>query len=630
MLLRGYIRRFMLIWVLIHLAGLSSAGAADAAAPSQRLATDKDFNDRILPMIEFYCLDCHTGGKSAGGAPFDRLKKPSQILEEREVWEDALKYIRIRGMPPQNYEERPTAAEFAELEAWLDGKLNHCDCTVVKDVGRKTIHRLNRSEYNNTVRDLLGVTFRPAEDFPSDDVGYGFSNMSDVLSLPPLLFEKYMNAAERIAAAAKLPAPPKDVPPARAAEKILEPLLSRAFRRPVTASEVTRHVRLVEAAVKRGESLDRALRVALQAILVSPHFLFRVEHDPGPGNPALVHSLTDHELASRLSYFLWSSMPDDELFRLAGQGKLNQPAVLDQQVGRMLKDPKSVALIENFISQWLNLGMLDEVVPDPKLFPTFTAEFRSDIIKETKLVAGRIIREDRSLLEFLDADYTFVNEGLARHYGMAGIKGKAMRLATLPAAQRAGVLTHASVLTLTSNPNRTSIVRRGNWIINNILGLELPDPPGDVPSLEDGAKQSGAKTLREQLALHRADAACASCHNIMDPLGLGLENLDAVGRWREKADGIPVDAGGTLPTGESFSGPVALISILKTRKREFITHLTRRALTYALGRGLELSDSCAVDPLVDEFLEKGFRFSALARGIVKSRPFRMRQGWAGE
>jgi len=628
-----------------------ASNAAERTRP-KRIASDAAFKSTVVPFVEKYCLDCHTEDGPEGGVSFHDLSSAERVLENHKAWEKAYRLLGIDGMPPRDYDPRPSRDERTALVEWLDLKLHHADCDLVDDPGRVTIRRLNRTEYNNTIRDLLGVDIRPADDFPSDDVGYGFNNIGDVLSLPPLLFEKYVDASEKIAQAAILtessgdrsvqstmnsedhrrivftrPSDAKTVE--QAAGEIFGRLMPRAFRRPVDELEVDRVVKLVKFATDRGDSFERGVQVGLQAVLVSPYFLFRIEHDPEPGNAKAHHRISDYELASRLSYFLWSSMPDDELFRLAKEGELHKADVLDEQVARMLKDPKADALVENFASQWLNLGNLVEVTPDAKLFPEFTPGLRADLIRETQMFARTIFRENRSLLDFLDADFTFANQRLAKHYGIDGVKGGQFRRVPLPAGQRAGVLTHGSILTLTSNPNRTSLVRRGKWILDNVLGMDLPEPPANVPSLEDGAKQSGATSLREQLKIHRENPACASCHDTLDPLGFGFENFDAIGRWREKSEGKPVQAGGTLPGGESFSGPVELVQILRKREQDFAELVTKKMLTYALGRGLELPDSCTVDDIVADLQEKDYRFTVLVSGIVRSRPFLMRRGDSG-
>jgi hypothetical protein len=742
-----------------------------AAEPknSKLVATDEAFQAKVLPIVQQYCLDCHGEEEAEGDVSFHGFTKPAHVLENRKTWEKALRMLNTDMMPPEDHDERPSKAAREACATWLDIKLFHIDCDLIDDAGHVTIHRLNRTEYNNTVADLLGVDINPAKDFPSDDVGYGFSNIADVLSLPPLLLEKYVDASERIASAAiltdtsargkqrfeasklqatgaadvhgewvrmnsrgsavhkhdikvageyiirveaaadqagsdparmeiridgkavkvhdikghrqpaaydsrhKIPRGahvieaafindfynpkakdprqrdrnlavgyieiqgPTDAPPPevhqriviatpsdkktveQAAGEILHRLMPRAFRRPVDASEVDRLVNVVEFVVERGDSFERGIQVAVQAILISPHFLFRVEQEPPSG--AKQHSINDFELASRLSYFLWSTMPDETLFRLASQGKLHEPDVLDEQVMRMLADPRSAALVDNFASQWLTLANFVEATPDKKLFPEFTPKLRADMIVETKMFIAEVFNNDRSLLDFLDADFTFVNERLAKHYQIAGVEGEQMRRVSLPSNQRAGVLTHGSILTITSNPDRTSLVRRGAWILDNILGVKLADPPTDVQSLEDGAKESGATSLRDQLRIHRESPACASCHDTLDPLGFGFENFDAIGRWRVQAEGKLVDAGGKLPSGESFRGPTELVQILKKRKEQFAKLLAGKMLTYALGRGLELPDICTVDEIVADLEKNDYRFTVLVRGIVQSKPF---------
>jgi len=651
------------VMMLVFFALWARTTAAGERARPKRIATDEAFMSKVVPLVENYCLDCHGEDDPEGGVSLDDLSSAERVLENRDAWAKAFRLLGIDGMPPRDYDPRPSREERMALVEWLDLRLYHVDCDLVDDPGRVTIRRLNRTEYNNTIRDLLGVDIRPADDFPSDDVGYGFNNIGDVLSLPPLLFEKYIDASEKIAKAAILTEPlskrtqrfeggqsiqgpmnvaapevhqrivftrPSDARTVgQAAGEIFRRLMPRAFRRPVDDVEVDRVVKLVEFATKRGDSFERGVQVGLQALLVSPHFLFRIEHDPDPDNAKAHHRISDYELASRLSYFLWSTMPDDELFRLAEEGKLHEANVLDGQIARMLKDPKADALVENFASQWLNVGNLVEVTPDSKMFPEFTPELRADMVRETQMFAETIFREDRSLLDFLDADFTFANQRLAKHYKIDGVRGNEFRRVSLPAGQRAGVLTHGSILTLTSNPNRTSLVRRGKWILDNVLGMELPEPPANVPSLEDGAKESGATSLREQLKIHRENPACSSCHDTLDPLGFGFENFDAIGRWREKSEGKPVEAGGTLPGGESFSGPVELVQILKKRKQDFAELVTKKMLTYALGRGLELPDSCTVDDIVADLQENDYRFTLLVSGIVHSRPFLMRRGDSG-
>ncbi|MBI3694515.1 MAG: DUF1592 domain-containing protein, partial [Acidobacteria bacterium] len=413
------------------------------------------------------------------------------------------------------------------------------------------------------------------------------------------------------------------------ARKIVGELARRAYRRPVTVEEVDRLARFVELAQQEGDSFEQGIRVALQAVLVSPHFLFRIERDPLPTDPAAAHRISEFELASRLSYFLWSSMPDEELFRAARDQRLRKPVVLEAQVRRMLAGPKSRAIVENFAGQWLELRNLDTVKPDKDRFPAFDEELRAAMRTETQMFFESIVREDRSILDFLDAKYTFVNERLARHYGISGVQGSQFRRVALQDGQRGGVITQASVLTVSSYANRTSPVVRGKWLLENILGTPPPLPPPDVPNLKEESIGSTA-SLRKQLEQHRAQASCAVCHDRIDPLGFGLENYDAIGAWRTMDGKFPVDSTGTLPNGKSFQGPAGLKEILKGDKDSFARCLTEKMLTYALGRGLERYDQPAVASIVRRLAPSDYRFSRLVIEIVNSMPFEMRRGDGGK
>jgi PAS domain-containing protein len=439
--------------------------------------------------------------------------------------------------------------------------------------------------------------------------------------------------------------PDDKTPVLEAARRNLYPLVGRAFRRPASAEEVAGFSRLVESAMKDGDSFEQAMQVAVTAVLVSPQFLFRVERDPVPreGEAAeskqraeasprplvgalAVRELDDFELASRLSYFLWSSMPDDDLFASAAAGKLRDPAHREQQIRRMLADPKSDALVQNFALQWLNLRMLDGVTPDPEKYPEFSPELKADMRRETELFVQAIIREDRSLLDFLDGRFTFVNERLAKHYGIKDVRGDEFRRVDFADDRRGGIVTQASVLTLTSNPARTSPVKRGKWILENLLGSPPPDPPPDVPELEATQKAKPGLSLRQQLEIHRTNAVCASCHKTMDQLGFGLENFDPIGRWRDKDGSNSIDSSGELPGGDKFAGPGELTGVLKARRDEFVRCLAERMLTFALGRGLVSQDRCAIDTIVEWAQKKDYRFSALVVEIADSDPFRKRSG----
>jgi hypothetical protein len=428
--------------------------------------------------------------------------------------------------------------------------------------------------------------------------------------------------------------------------RIISHMARRAFRRPVTPAEVATYEGLAALAQRRGEPFEEGLAVAIQAMLVSPDFLFRIERDrqaphaPGggtrrqqgsrelvPGAPAgfpVGVPISDHELAARLSYFLWASMPDAELRRLADRGELRKPVVLERAVRRMLQDDRARTLVEEFGGQWLQVRALESAAPDKERFPGFDDYLRFSMRRETELFFESIIREDRSIFDFLGAPYTFVNERLARHYGIDGVTGPEFQRVDVPAA-RGGVLTHASVLTVSSYATRTSPVLRGKWILENLLGAPPPDPPPGVANLNE-AKPGTSASIRQQLEAHRSDPTCAACHRRMDPLGFGLENYDAIGAWRTSEAGMPIDAAGELPDGRAFDGPVALRSILERERDAFARTLTVKLLTYALGRGLTPADRQTVRTIARALPAHDYRFSGLVLEIVRSAPFQRRRG----
>jgi hypothetical protein len=758
------------------------------AAPSRDKDQDKDkeqasadFAKDVVPFLAKNCFACHGNGKKRGDVALDGYKSIEAVQEDRDLWESVLEMVRSGQMPPKNAKTVPSVAEVELAVRALDDVLAQFDCTGPRNAGRVTLRRLNRNEYNNTIRDLVGVDFKPAADFPNDDVGYGFDNIGDVLSLSPLLFERYLSAAEaileqailiedppkpvknrlgrlrvafgagesrpgglavlralgsaaaetffeegdytiRIEASARLTddeplraafridgetikefevkadgsspetielnyriktgshriaivflnpskrdgededkekkdAPKRELsirgvvfdgpynPPAtvfpeshkrlmahrsglsprEAAREIVTRFATAAFRRPVKPEEVERCLHLYDQAEKEGERFENCIKMALERVLISPQFLFRVELDPPGAEPGVSYLITEYELASRLSYFLWSSMPDDELFTLAGKGELRKNLV--PQVKRMLQDPKSAAFVQNFSGQWLTTRKLAYVSPDTKEFPTFTEDLRAAMVRETELFFEAILREDRSILDFLDADFSFVNEPLAKHYGIKGVKGKVFQRVKLP-PNRGGILTQASILTLTSNPTRTSPVKRGKWVLDQVLGTPPPPPPPDVPSLPEEKQLTG--TLRQVMEQHRENVLCASCHQRMDPIGFAFENYDAIGAWRDKDGEFPIDPSGVLPGGQSFRGPAELKAILRGKKELFAHCLTEMMLTYAMGRGLEYYDKCAVDAILKALDENNDRFSTLVVEVIKSEPFQMRTATGDE
>ncbi len=610
------------------------------AADPAKASFEKD----ILPILEDYCYYCHGDGKKKGDLSLEIFKTEKDIQQNYKISEQIFKYVLAGEMPPKDRKKRPSKKEQVLVADWVRNSLDDFYANAPPDPGRVTVRRLNRSEYNNVIRDLMHLDFKPAKDFPADDSGYGFDNIGDVLSVSPLLLEKYLSAAEEIAAqAVAVPSRGKPLSPTRLtefqkqyfkypipadnrrriAEDFAREFMRRAYRREVSSVEIKNVLVLARQAVDAGGSFEEGVRLAVQAVLISPRFLFRWELDGAPDNPRAVRSLNEYELASRLSFFLWSSQPDDQLLRYANRGQLRKN--LGKELERMLKDAKAQSFVENFAGQWLELRNLDVYQPDKKLFPTFTPALRSDMRRETELLFSHIMGGNRSVLELLSADYSFVNARLAAHYGINDVKGESFRPVSLRGTFRGGILGHASILTITSDPNRTSPVKRGKYVLENILGTPPPAPPPDAPPLSETGKITG--TLREQFVKHRQDPACASCHKVMDPIGFAFENYDAIGRYRTKDNSLPIDASGKLETGEPFGNAADLRSILLNQKREYFTRcITEKMLTYALGRGLEYYDKRTIDGIVARLKGNNYRFNELVQGIVSSLPFDMKRG----
>ncbi|MEO8593857.1 MAG: DUF1592 domain-containing protein [Candidatus Solibacter sp.] len=746
-----------------HVAVVLFAGAAMSAADNST------FEKTVAPALTKTCTPCHNEGFASGGMNIAQFTQAASLTKSRDGWDIILRKIRSGEMPPKG---SPRPAEMDTVVQFLTEEFEKADRNLKPDPGRVTARRLNRAEYTNTIRDLLGVEFRAEQSFPTDDLGNGFDNIGEVLTISPTLMDRYLAAAAKIASRAvgadPLPKPleiqyankdkkirrvdfstieakgriefdgeytvrfglpgeraadakpvtlafwvdgklmnsiqvetkpsglvyfnpyseeqmtlflpegdhvfrasfvnddfvkgktqreaydnkknkfidsitfvgpyaPKTPPASRAkvficdpatggnacVDKIVSNLAHHAWRRPVTKTETASLMKFVGLAKAQGQSTEQGIRLALQAILVSPYFLFRIEHDPNPLDAAKSHPITDLELASRLSYFLWSSMPDDQLLGLAEAGKLRSE--LDAQVKRMLADSRATAIGENFAGQWLELRNLDVVKPDPQKFPGWNPELRDAMKQETRMFFDNILRENRPLGEFLDARYTYLNEALAKHYGIEGITGPEFRKVDLATNQRGGILSHASVLTVSSYPTRTSVVIRGKYILNNILGSPPPPPPPDVPQLDESSVGATA-SLRQQMEKHRADATCASCHNKMDPLGFGLENYDGIGAWRTMDGKFPVDSSGTLPNGKTFATPDEMRTLLKTQMPQFSRCLVEKMLTYSLGRGLGSYDRRTIDEIDRKLAANGYGFQSLVYEIVHSLPFQSRRG----
>src|SRR5712691_79130 len=765
------------------------SGSTPAATMPQRALLDK------------YCATCHneklkTGGLSLQAA--DVADPPA----DAQTWEKVVRKLRVGAMPPQGM-PRPDKPVLDGFATYLETSIDRA-ALAQPNPGRATLHRLNRTEYANAVRDLLALEIDTTTLLPPDDESFGFDNIADVLKTSPSLLEKYMSASwnisrvavgdpaispdmtvyrvkpdlsqddhleglplgthgglkivhnfpldgeyeirvrlwrpttdiirgienrqqleisidgerikvatfggkEDVTAAVKneeasandidarltirlpIKAGPRSVvatflprsaaqdddilqpfirttldpvgyqgqplvdrmtitgpykatgpgaTPSRrrifvcrpasgadevpCAKKIISALARRAFRRPVNESDLETLLSFYQRGRNEGGNFDQGVEAAIQLILASPEFLFRFEPDPPTAAVGAIHRLSDLELASRLSFFLWSSVPDDQLINMASAGKLKDPAVLDQQIKRMLADRRSAALVNNFVVQWLLLRNLKSINPDFETFPDFDDNLRQAMRRETELFFDSIVREDRGVLDLLNANYTFVNERLARHYGIKGIYGADFQRITISDERRRGLLGQASVLTVTSYSNRTSPVQRGKCILTNLLGTPPPPPPPNVPPLKENEAGNAPKSLRERMESHRANPACASCHRVMDPVGFSLENFDALGQWRDNDSGAAIDPSGVLFNGTKVDGVASLRQMLLSRPEVFVGVFTEKLMTYALGRGIEYYDMPTVRSIVRDAAKNNYRFSNLITGIIKSPAFQLK------
>jgi hypothetical protein len=509
------------------------------------------------------------------------------------------------------------------------------ECQGPRDPGRVTLHRLNRAEYDNTVRDLLGDTTRPSRDFPADDHGYGFDNNADVLSLGPLLMEKYSAAAEKLVEATwkqdatRTPplvriCAPDPADPLPCGRQILERFARRAWRRPVTSTEVDRLTGFLSLAKQQGDGFDAGMKLALRAVLLSPHFLYRVELDPQPASTE-PHRLNDYELASRLSYFLWSSMPDEALLAAADAGALRTPEQLEQQVRRMIADPKAEALVDNFAGQWLYTRALDSFHPDPLLYP-FDDGLREAMRQETRLVFREFLLGDHPARDLVDANFTYVNDTLAQHYGLPKPGTQEMRRVSLAGhPERSGLLGQGSILAVTSHPDRTSPVKRGLWVLEQLMCKAPPPPPPNVEGLPPAVDPK--MSIKQRMARHRSDPTCSGCHSMMDPIGYGMENFNVVGAWRlkEEVSGAQVDPSGDLPGDVHFKDGVELRAILKADP-ELDVCIAQHLLAYGLGRGPMDADACTLRSVSKTAEARGGRLSDLILAITQSQSFTWRRG----
>ncbi len=552
-------------------------------------------------------------------------------------------------MPPPKEPKMPDASR-DKLASAVEDTLTAALLARGPEPGPPIIRRLTHGEYRRSVRDLLSVDFdiASAVGMPEDPIGKGYDNLADALKIPPALTVKYLAAADEVLAhlfgdGAKPGSPPppgasiaqmfRTAPNPQAASQLARTLmgrfLPRAYRRPVTVQEVARYGAIFDRALAQRKTPTDAFRFMFKAVLLSPNFLFRIEEDRAAPGSTQAYRVSDYELASRLSYFIWASLPDPELIAVATQGKLSDPTVLEAQVRRMLADPKGKALSEEFAVQWLHLKTLAEARPTTEFFPTFNDDLKDAMRQEAVLFFDTLRTENRPITTLLDSDYTFVNECLAENYGIPGIKGPQMRRVTLqPDEHRGGLLGMGAVLSMTSHTFRTSPTQRGKYVLEVILGTPPPPPPNNVAQIEDAANKADVKTFRELLAQHATDATCASCHNRIDPLGFGLDNYDAIGRWRVATAEQPLDTGGVLPSGESFDGPAELKKVLAGKRDRFVDNLCEQMLTYALGRQLQPYDRPVVREVATTLAKDGYKFDTLVVAVAKSFPFQHRKNAA--
>ena len=787
--------------LLILLSVCSSLGVAGAQQPSGSNSSLPPASSQRA-FVDTYCVTCHNDRLRTGELSLEKVELQN-IAEGSETWEKVIRKLRTGAMPPQGAPRRPDPAAADNFVSFLEASIDRA-AMAKPNPGRATVHRLNRTEYGNAIRDLLALDIDPTPLLPADDESYGFDNIADVLKTSPSLLQQYMSASWNISRLAMgnssitadtstyrakpdlsqdghieglplgtrggmivrhnfqldgeydikvrlwrataeiikgleephqleisvdgvraklvtfggpadrdlsyenpgksaedvdrrltvrvpvkagprtvvatflnegdaqndnvlqpflrtnldplgyrgLPAVDRvsvtgpfkptgagDTPSRRqilvcrpassadeltCAKKIIGALARRAYRRPVTDGDLQSLIEFYQRGRNEGGNFESGIEAAVQLILASPDFLFRFEPDPDSVAADAVYRIGDLQLASRLSFFLWSSIPDEELLNLASQGRLKEPVVLERQVRRMLADPRSKALVDNFAGQWLYLRNLKTINPDFETFPDFDDNLRQAMKRETELFIDSIMREDKSVMDLLNANYTFLNERLARHYGIPGIYGTDFRRVTLKEDARRGLLGQASILTVTSYPTRTSPVQRGKWILTNVLGIPPNPPPPNIPALKERSDTGKPTTLRERMEEHRTNPTCAGCHRMMDPIGFSLENFDALGQWRTTDEGVKIDPSGTLFNGAKVDGPASLRQMLTSRPEVFVGVLIEKMLTYGLGRGVQYYDMPAVRSVVRDAGHNDFRFSSIVLGIVKSAPFQMK------
>ncbi|MEM8667091.1 MAG: DUF1592 domain-containing protein [Planctomycetota bacterium] len=611
---------------------------AETLAPFAESDIDRD----VTPLLKKFCFDCHSNESSSGELNFEQLLRTTPIVKNRRKWINVIEQTKNHVMPPEDWQQ-PTIEERKKIVLSLHHAIFNFDYSQIDDPGYESARRLTHREYSNTVRDLFGIDVDVTDRFPVDlTATSGFDNSANSLFIQPLLMERYVGLAEYVVDRA-LPEWPKTEAEKRArerliiahpsetegvasaAKRVVTRFLWRAFRRQPTNDEVKRYAETIERSVRAGETFDHGVKAALRTALVSPNFLLRMERAESNNGDSI--TVDDFDLASRLSYFLWASMPDDLLLQLAHRGELSNPDVLKQQVERMLGDPKSESLGSVFASQWLGSQYLGTRVRlDPIDNPWCTDTLMAAMRQETSMFFHHLVRHNRPIIELVNADYTFVNEELARLYRIPDVTGEQMRRVDVDPTRRGGILGHGSLLAVTSFPGRTSPVVRGNWILDTVLGTPPPPPPPNVSELSEDLESKRRLSFREKLELHRDKPNCYACHSQMDPLGFSLENFDWFGRYRTRRGRVRIDATGRLPDGTEFSGLSGLKQVIREqRKSDFIRQLSQKLLSYALGRQLEYYDEPAVRRIIHNIDQSESRMGDLVREIVLSYPFRFKR-----
>lgn len=624
---------------------MTRACLAILAAPFILTAEPAPFTfDDAQKFLHSYCQACHQGVSPAGGFAIRDLAAAESIRAQPERWNKLILRVSHGEMPPKSVPALPLAEREAFL-TWAGSSVRAAVCSSGAPPERTPSRRLNREEYAATIRDLLDLQTDLTSFLPADGAGgEGFDNAGETLFLTPLLVEKYLGAAKfAVDAAFKefksrsrilVAQPGNGVTPDQAAQAILKAFLPRAFRRPVAAADVAEYMNLFRAAGRQGKEFESAIGFPIRAALVSPRFLFLAEPANRTGD---VRRSDAYALASRMSYFLWGSMPDELLFDLAEQGKLHDPEVVRAMLPRMLRRDQSLEFVKRFVDQWLRIRQLEsDKAPDPTLFPAWSAdaEIASDIRLQPALFFHELLKRDLSVLNLIDSEQSVLTRKLTRHFGepfqVTGADQQPRWLDLPKGSSRGGLLGMPAVLAVGSYPYRTSPVLRGAWILEALLGTPPPPPPADVPALEKQASADAPKTVREMLIQHRSNPACATCHSQIDPLGFALENYDFIGRWRDQDHGKPVDNRGEMPDGSIVLGPQGLKAALLERKDQFVRNLASQLLGYALGRGLTAQDSCAVDRIVTDLRENDYRAQKLIEGIILSVPFQYQASSPGD